>query len=636
MTTIEIKELREKLGKTQYRSLTFDRNGIDEEARTVPIAFSSEEPYERWYGNEILSHAKGAVNLSRLNNSAPLLVNHKTDNHAGVVETATIDSDGKGRAIVRFGNSAYAKEIFQDVIDGIRPHVSVGYMVDDIKLHKENKDGINDYLVTKWTPFETSFASIPADDTVGLNRSGEEPDASQTTPAREIEPITNLLKKEKKIMPKGDNPKGDDSPQVKAPDANEIRIIREETRSAELERITSITSLGNAHNQKDLAVEFTNGDKTVDEFRAALLEKMGKPVPSAAADTGLDEKQIGEFSFLKAINALSNPTSRAAQEDAAFEFECSRAASKIAGVESRGLRVPNEVLKRDQVVGTDTAGGHLVATELGGFIDQLQNSSIVLQRATVFRNLVGDFTLPRQTSGPSAYWVGESGAPTESQAALDQVALTPKTIAAWTDLSRKFLQQSSIDGEAWIRGELAKALGLGMDLAAINGSGASNQPTGILNTSGIGAVAGGTNGLAPTFAHLVDLETAIAQDNALAGDLGYVSNYKVAGKLKQTPKVASTDSVSLLQDGQVNGYEFAMTNQVPSDLDKGTSTGVCSAIIFANWADLFIGMWGGLDLMTDPYSNSTTGVIRVTAFQDMDVQVRHAESFAAMQDALTA
>ena len=89
-------------------------------------------------------------------------------------------------------------------------------------------------------------------------------------------------------------------------------------------------------------------------------------------------------------------------------------------------------------------------------------------------------------------------------------------------------------------------------------------------------------------------------------------------------------------DRPLNGYRTAVSNQVPSDLDKGTSTGVCSGIIFGNWADLIVGMWGGLDIQVNPYSLDTTGAVRITAFQDVDVAVRHPESFSAMQDALTA
>jgi HK97 family phage major capsid protein len=249
--------------------------------------------------------------------------------------------------------------------------------------------------------------------------------------------------------------------------------------------------------------------------------------------------------------------------------------------------------------------------------------------------LVGNIAIPRQTGGATAYWVAESGAPTESAQAFDQVTMSPKTVGAFSDISRKLLLQSSIDIESFVRRDLATVLGLAIDLAGINGSGASNQPTGVLNVSGIGSVAGGTNGLAPTFAHIVELETDVAVANADIGSLGYMTNAAVRGKLKTTEKASSTGQF-VWEGGELNGYRAKVSNQVPSNLTKGTSSGVCSAIIFGNWADLIIGMWGGLDLMVDPYTGSTAGTVRVVALQDVDVAVRHAESFSAMKDALTA
>jgi len=251
--------------------------------------------------------------------------------------------------------------------------------------------------------------------------------------------------------------------------------------------------------------------------------------------------------------------------------------------------------------------------------------------------LVGNIAIPRATGGATAYWVAETGAPTESQQAFDQVALSPKTVGAFTDISRKLLLQSSIDVEGFVRNDLATVLALAIDLAGINGSGASNQPTGILNTAGIGSVAGGTNGLAPTYQNMIDLETAVALANADVGAMGYLTNAKVRGKLKSTQKVATYgDDFVWGEDGAVNGYAATVSNQVPSNLTKGTSTGVCSAILFGNFADLIIGQWGALDLTVDPYTGSTSGTVRVVALQDVDIAVRHAESFAAMKDALTA
>jgi len=193
-----------------------------------------------------------------------------------------------------------------------------------------------------------------------------------------------------------------------------------------------------------------------------------------------------------------------------------------------------------------------------------------------------------------------------------------------------------------VRNDIAAVLARSIDLAALHGTGSSGQPTGIAATSGIGSVAGGTNGLAPAWSHIVDLETQVAQDNADVGSTGYLTNAKVRGKLRQvfynstggdTPVWGGTSADGF---GVLNGYRAGVTNQVSSTLTKGSSSGVCSAIFFGDWSALVIGMWGSLDLVVDPFSNSTTGALRVVGFQDVDVAVRTPESFAAMLDALTA
>jgi HK97 family phage major capsid protein len=257
----------------------------------------------------------------------------------------------------------------------------------------------------------------------------------------------------------------------------------------------------------------------------------------------------------------------------------------------------------------------------------------------VLAGLVGDVAIPKQTGGATAYWVGESGSPTEGAQTVGQVALSPKTVGAFTDISRKLLKQSSIDVEAFVRNDLTSVLALAIDYAALHGPGSGNAPTGIAATSGIGDVAGGTNGLAPAWSHIISLETEVAQDNADVGRLAYMSNAKVRGKLKATPRTATYGDIMVWEPNAgntpVNGYPFYVTNQVSSTLTKGSSSGVCSAIFFGNWADLVMGMWGGLDILVDPYTGGTAGTVRVIALQDVDIAVRHAQSFAAMLDALT-
>ncbi|MEM4234906.1 MAG: phage major capsid protein [Candidatus Methanomethylicaceae archaeon] len=360
------------------------------------------------------------------------------------------------------------------------------------------------------------------------------------------------------------------------------------------------------------------------------------------AKIGMGEKDLRQYSLLRAIRAAANHDWRGAE----LEFEASEATAKLLGKQPQGFYVPQDWMEyrnleqRDLVKGTLSAGGYLVATELlaQSFIEMLRNRMVVQRAgATVLGGLVGDIAIPKQTGGATAYWVAESGAPTESQQTVGQVPLSPKTVGAYTDISRKLLLQSSIDVEAFVRRDLATTLALAIDKAALHGTGSNNQPTGIANTTGIGIVSGGTNGAAPTWAHIVQLETEVAIDNADVGALAYMTNAKVRGKLKATPRTPTYGDIMVWEGNNtpLNGYPAYVTNQVRSDLDKGTSTGVCSAIFFGNWNDLLIGMWGGLDILVDPYTGGTSGTVRVVALQDVDIAVRFPESFAAMLDALT-
>lgn len=608
-----------KPGSTAHRAFSVDRALVDDDKRTVELAFASETPYERWWGVEILDLSSKSVRLGRLKSGGPLLMDHDSRDHVGVIESVQIGEDRVGRAVVRFGKSARAEEVFQDVKDGIRQNVSVGYAIHKATLIETNKDtGVDSYRVSDWEPFEVSLVSVPADTSVGVGRSaGQDADP--------IEIIESL--QEKRTMTTDIN-------------VEEIRAAGEQTAA---KRINDMLAIGKQYKCGDLAAEFVQAGKGIDELKTAIIERMANK-PLNTADIGLSEKETKRFSFLRAINALANPGDRKSQELAGFERECSEAVGQKLGRAAQGFFVPNDVQKRDLNVGTATAGGHTVSTDLlaANFIDMLRNRMMIMQMgAQMLSGLTGNIAIPRQTGGATAYWVAESGAPTESTQAFDQVTMTPRTVGAFNDISRKLLLQSSIDVEAFVRMDLAKVLALEIDRAAINGSGASNQPTGILATSGIGDVAGGTNGLAPTWAHIVELWSDVATANADFGSTGYLTNAKVAGKLMTTDKASGAaqfvcpsfpDASGLTNFG---GARAGVSNQVPSNLTKGSSSGVCSAILFGNWSDLIIGNWGTLDLIVDPYTASTSGTVRVVALQDVDIAVRHAESFSAMKDALT-
>lgn len=590
-------EVRKLSAKIQYRTVAVERSAIDENARTVSLAFSSETPVERLWGIEILDHNPSSIRLERLKDAGPMLVDHDPTDQVGVIEEVSIGSDRVGRARVRFGKSARAEEIFRDVLDGIRTKVSVCYMVHKT-VREQEVDDVATYRVLSWEPMEISLVSIPADLKAGVGRAQDNP---------KHKPEVNEMSKE------------NDTP---APP--NVEAITNEVRAGELKRINNIEAIGKnfaAHGGVELARQCIAEGKSVDDMNAMLLERINrKPTPSA--EIGLDEKEIKRFSWLRALNALANPQDRKAQEAASYEREISDAAAKHTGKSPQGILVPVDVLrspllKRDLTVGTATAGGHTVSTDLlaASFIDLLRNR-MVMQRLgmTVLNGLVGNVAIPRQTSGATAYWVAESGAPTETQQAFDQVTMSPKTVGAFTDYSRKLLLQSSLDVENFIRMDLTKVIGLELDRVALYGSGTSNQPLGVKNVSGINTKDFAAN--APTFAEVVDLETLVAADNADIGTLAYLCNATGRGSLKTTEKASSTGQFIWEPGNTVNGYRAEVSNQVePNDF------------WFGNWADVVAGFWSGLDLTVDPYTGSTTGTVRIVALQDVDIAVRHPESF---------
>ena len=602
-------------GRTE-RALQVERAAINEEARTASLAFASETPYERYWGVEILDITPQAMRQSRLRTGANLLVDHDSRDVVGVIESVEVGADRVARATVRFGKSARAEEVWQDVRDGIRRNVSVGYMIHKAQLVEE-RDGVETFRVTDWEPFEVSLVSVPADPTVGVGRSLESnldagADADLTATARAAAALNFTTPSKEHIV-------------------SDVTVDAR-NHAAEISKIAKGLPGG-----AERAMDAIQRGLTTEQFQAEALAKLAT-APVRTADVGMSKTEVKRYSLMRALNALANPNDVNAQRAAAFERECSDAVASKMGKSARGFYLPHDVQKRDLVVGTASAGGNLVATDLlaGDFISLLRNAMVIMGMGTrMLTGLQGNVAIPRQTGAGTAYWVAESNAPTESQQAFDQVTMSPKTVGAFTDISRKLLAQSSLDVEALVQQDLATVLGLAIQQAAINGTGASNQPSGLL-TLITPSVAGGTDGLAPTWAHIVELESDVSVANADVGTLSYLTNAKVRGKLKGTSKVSGQNGfVCDGGDTPLNGYRAAVTNAVPSNLTKGSGSNL-SAIIFGNWSDLLIGMWGTLDLMVDPYSLSTAGSVRVVALQDVDVAVRHAESFATMVDAITA
>jgi HK97 family phage major capsid protein len=674
------------IGSAQVRSVTVDQinnNGgaplrrhtevrnIDESARTVEVAFSSETPVARWFGEEILDHGPGAMITDRLSAGAAVLWNHNNDIQIGVVESHRIDGDRVGRAVLRFGRSARAEEIWQDVVGGIIRHISFGYFVRAIKT-TEVEGQPDQVLITSFEPFEISFVSIPADPSVGVGRAadGEPPEEAGGTRANTAletddnsspqsegsGPMIKILRNANGDLVRAEvDAAGNIIKEVevleRAAETQELvnrGTVAEQTRAAEILAIADqygVAALASSHIRDGSTVEaFTRavlaevaGGGTEGEGEPSTTTRAGGSVPGRArpagnsGDRALDDNagtigmtsnEADRFSFIRAARALLNPSDRNAQAEAAFEFDASSAAQQSMGRSSEGITVPVEVLTRTlntaaTGAGAGDTGGYLIDTTLAtqSFIQMLRNRAILLQYGTPMGGLVGNLDIPGQASSGNVFIVGEDSDVGEGGYEAGLVSMSPRTIGVFGRVTRKMMQQSSMDVEFQFRSSLASDMALGLDYYGWYGDGVGNNPLGVLNTSGINAVE--FVGDQPTYQEIIQMESEVAVDNALTDNVRYVANSKFRGHCKSTEKFAGSNGMPIWEAGNtVNGTDTQITNQF-----------VDGDALFGNLSDVLIGLWGALDILVDPYTQSLSGTRRIVMHQDFDVATRRKASF---------
>lgn len=573
---------------------------IESVNRVVSVAFSSELPVLTYFGYEILSHDTDSVDLSRLNDGAPVLLQHDEKEQIGVVQSATIDSDRVGRATLKFSRNEDASEIWMDIVDGIRKKISVGYIVTEYSPGSTPSE----FIATKWQPIEISIVSIPADNTVGVGRSINLNNAGELDMTQKAGKVVTETVETTEVQP-----------QVQTEDLVSTRnSIINETRELELNRIKAINTIAQRHNISHIAQEFISSGKSPEEFTSIALEEVSKRNKMVIPATHLDmpEKDVSKYSLIKAIRALSNDNWKGAE----LELESSVAIAQKLGKDARGFFVPWEVQVRAQNVTTASAGGYLVATNTltGSFVDILRAKSVVIGLgATMLNGLVGNIDVPKQTGASTAYWVAEDGNGTDSQLVFGNLAFSPKTVASAVPITRRMLMQTDMSIDMLITNDIANSIALAIDLAILEGDGV-NKPTGIVSTAGVNTQTITTAG-SPTWAELVGFETAIDSDNALAGNIAYVTTPSVKGNLKTTKK-DSGSGIFLMDGDMANGYRVATTTQLTAN-----------RIIFGNFGDVIIANWGVLDIMKDTSTKAASGGIVIRAFQDVDAGVRNAVSF---------
>ena len=530
----------------ETRFLDVEAKAVDED--TFTLSFSSENPVPTRLGEEILSHRKEAVDLSRLNDGAPFLWNHQTNEVLGVVESAEIVNN-RGRATVRWGTSEAARAKREEVSKGILQNISVGYQINETEYQDDGK-----VLVTRWQPVEVSLVAIPLDNSIGVHRSLEYP-----TPKKET--MSNYV------------------------------------------------------------TEYSEPQQTRGEF----------------------EEEAAQFSIVRAIQAQASGN----WSDAGREREVHQELAGRYGQRSpNGVLIPNQSwAKRTFVAGTASAGGNLVETSVlaDQFVDALRPNSVIMQAgARVIPGLVGNVSIPTRATSSSAGWIGadDSDALSESVGTFGTVALSPKTVGCYSKFSRLMKLQALPQIEDLIRQDFLELIGTAIDQAAINGSGSSSQPTGILSASGTTVTALGTNGAAASIDNLITLKKSVSAANADDSSSCYLINSKVEAALAQLKDGNSAYHLSPFQgslgDARFAGRRMLVSNNVPSNLSKGSASGTLSAILYGRFSDLLIGQWSGIEIETDPYTDFAKGSVGVRALATIDLGVRHGSSFGLIKDAIAA
>ena len=661
MIPTPMEKKRDLENQIQHRSESVEFE-VSEDKRTLSFPFSSEEPVNRGVlGNEILDHGKDSINFERLNSAAPLLLNHQPDQIIGVVERGWLDDKKKrGMVEVRFANNALGKETLEMVNDGILRNVSVGYSIEKTK-EEENRDGY--FRATGWTPAEVSVVSIPADFKgagIGRAKEVEKTDVAMSTQQES----SNMETQRNNAVASSDAPQS--KPSENKPEMTEntpdLTVVREEASkkaaSDERNRIRSISLICNEHQlgeeKKDTFISEGKSINEVRELALKIISEKAQQIESVPSAPDVPEKELREMRLVDGIKAVQ--TNDWSSRGAGLIREISQEVELKGGkrTSSNSFMMPLSALVPEQravyVTSTANVGGNLVPDEYRpqDFVEYLYNSSIAMQAGVkTLADCQGDLVIPKRSTTGSTYWLSsQTTAITAGNSTFAQLTATPKNVASLEKYSRQQVLQGLPQIEDLIRSDMTQNLQLALDSAVLNGSGSSGEPTGILNTSGVNSIAVGTNGGAVTADMLINLEGNVVIDNGVVNGATtkYITNGKVVNDLKKLKDTTNQYLYNLNYSvggrgptpANFNGYPILDSMQVPSTLTKGSSSNNCSAVIFGDFSQCLLCLWGGLEIQVGEDSDDFAKLLSsVRGVLSMDVVVRNPVSFGVIKDITT-
>ncbi|EPU0359760.1 phage major capsid protein [Escherichia coli] len=636
------------------------------------IAFSSEQPYQRQFWDEqnqemvvldeILVHTPEAVDLSRLNNNAPLLFNHNFDNHLGVVCNARIDADKVGRATVRFSkHGTLANDIRNKVIEGTMEKISVGY---DIKeYHIDYTKG--QLIVTKFVPFELSFVTVPADDSVGLNRSlntitvnleakrdmtkeqieeiKEEQESAQVeeTPVEEIKEPEVEETQERQVEENKEDENLEDGKDAEHPesvddDSSTVREeeVKEEREAAPIEE-EKIEEVAERSEEDELEIREIARELNIDdeELKRALAIKDMTPEAfrtkalNKIATAQRNNEQINKEQIMEKTFDLNNVIRSLVDGDVlgANEAEYSAMAATATMQRGRAARggsvfVPAAALRAAADGNTKTTLTAVTDEKLmtESYIEMLMPESVLGRLGvTVYSGLNSPTAIPKMTaSSVDAFgFVDENGAAPESKAEFANVKLSPKTFAGGNPISRQSLK--TVPGIATlITDHINKAVRIKLEQLILSDKENARGPAGLVKQ--LVDASRVTKKAAFSYKDFLKEIAALTDAGVPAQAIKFAMSGATAAELESTLKDNGVSGY-IIENGKLAGYEVVTSGVIPAD-----------HIVLGDFSGITIGEWGGLELDMDLTTYRDRGAVVPRIFVDLDYVVAQPEALKVL------
>lgn len=667
----------------QFRAM--QSAGYDETGHTVTMALSSDQPVERWYGTEILSHEPGAIRLGRLKQGIPLLFNHDMDQHLGVSTGYSVEN-GTLRTTSRFGQNPLALEKELDVRSGILKDNSVGYMVYEWEI-TEDKNGVRTMKAIDWEPFEGSLVTVPADAKgSGVGRNSGEGEVPVKYTLRKLDDGTAADAEDDEDPEDDDeNDSGSESERNTNPAIQRTIMadVNADLAVANKTRVEGLRALHLSNPTEFSAEDFTRSvveDVPLADAKERVADKIiasrqRTNVPTLGDEVmgGMSDKEKRSYSlrnvYCAAINQRAPGTFKDKAAEAGFEREVSEDLRKRASERGltgfgAGILVPGattRALAEGMQQRALAAGGNAGAAANFVTVDAdpialLRSKTVSLAMgAQMMTGLHGGVKLTRQNAAGQSNWLAEGVAVTETDPGFDAVLMNPHRLSMYNSYYLELLAQSGLAVDSILAADRLNVLARSLDFAGIAGPGTGNSPLGMMNQTGIaailtgttraanGTVTAGAGGVPLTYVDVNNFEAAISTANGDIGTLGWALRPRVRAALRSTPKITgglsdfiwpsvSPQDANGVQEGPL-GYRAIASTAVPTGFTVNSVSNL-DAVILGVWDQMLFGDWGLSEVIVDPYTGAQQGLYKVTEHGLYDTNIRHVESFAVSTSVL--